>query len=189
MNLSRIILKIFNRVADYLHSSAARSQGSVGRGTRFGQGGGIVNIHGDKNRVTIGDNGYIAASLQIFAHEGRIEIGDWFYIGPRSTVWSSNPDGVKIGNRVLISFDVHIHDTNSHPMNPNARFQQTQHILTKGHPKKDPGIASEPIVIGDDVWIGAGARIMKGVTIGNGAIISAGAIVRTDVPPNSLVRS
>lgn len=167
----------------------ARQSGIIDPSTRFGPDGELLNIHGDRERVRIGRNGFIHGSLQVFAHEGRLEIGDWFYLGPRSTVWSSSPGGVKIGNRVLVSFDVHIHDTNSHPMDPKARFAQTEAIFLRGHPRTDPGISAAPVVIGDDVWIGAGAMIFKGVTIGDRAIIGARAIVAEDVPADALIRA
>ena len=167
----------------------SREGAIIGRRTTFGTGAEIFNIHGDRSRVSIGADGCLNGHLQVFAHEGRIEIGDWFYLGPGSTVWSSDPKGIKIGNRVLVSSNVAIHDTNSHPMDPKKRFSQTEAIWRTGHPRTDPGIRSAPVTIGDDVWIGMGAIIMKGVTIGDRSIISAGAIVRSDVPANSLVRA
>ncbi|WP_285804311.1 acyltransferase [Mesorhizobium mediterraneum] len=126
--------------------------------------------------------------MQVFAHEGRIKIDDWFYLGPGSTIWSSDPVGIKIGKHVHVSWGVAIHDTNSHPMDPQKRFAQMQAIFREGHPRVDPGIRSAPITIGDDVWIGNSAMIMKGVTIGDRAVISAGSIVRSDVPADALVR-
>lgn len=188
MNAARVLLKAHARFGDYLRSRSAASHGLLGPGVKFGQGGEIVNLHGDRSRVKIGAQSYVAGSVQVFAHEGRVNIGEWFYLGPRSTVWSSSPGGVTIGKRVLVSFDVHIHDTNSHPMEAEARFAQTRAILTTGHPKVDPGITASPVVIGDDVWIGAGAMIMRGVTIGDRAIIGARSIVREDVPADTLVR-
>jgi maltose O-acetyltransferase len=189
VSVFRTYQRLRRRLSTHLATGAARSSGIIGPGSRFGPGGEILNIHGDQSRVRIGANGFVDGSLQVFAHEGRIDIGDWFYLGPRSTVWSSSPGGVKIGNRVLVSFDVHIHDTNSHPMDPEARFAQTEAIFLRGHPRTDPGISAAPVIIGDDVWIGHGAVIMKGVTIGDRAIIGARAIVRQDVPADSLIRS
>jgi maltose O-acetyltransferase len=177
------------RMAGYVALQAAKSSGVIGPGCRFGPNGEILNIHGARNRVRIGANSFVDGSLQVFAHEGRIDIGEWFYLGPRSTIWSSSPGGVKIGNRVLVSFDVHIHDTNSHPMDPVARFGQTEDIFLRGHPRTDPGISAAPVVIGDDVWIGQGAVIMKGVTIGDRAIIGARSFVRENVPADALIRS
>ncbi|WP_287185197.1 acyltransferase [Mesorhizobium sp.] len=148
----------------------------------------IFNIHGDKSRVSIGADSHLDGHLQVFAHEGRINIDDWFYLGPGSTIWSSDPVGIKIGKHVHVSWGVAIHDTNSHPMDPQKRFAQMQAIFREGHSRVDPGIRSAPITIGDDVWIGNSAMIMKGVTIGDRAIISAGSIVRSDVPADALVR-
>jgi acetyltransferase-like isoleucine patch superfamily enzyme len=149
----------------------------------------LNNISRSKDRIKIGDHARIRGELLVFAHSGTITIGDWFYIGPRSTIWSSDPSGIVIGHRVLISMDVHVHDTNSHPTNHLHRFQQTRDIFLNGHPSENPGIRSAPIIIGDDVWIGMGAIILKGVNIGNRAIISARAIVTSDIPDDGFVPS
>ncbi|OJX71447.1 MAG: hypothetical protein BGO93_08485 [Mesorhizobium sp. 65-26] len=161
----------------------------IGPRTTFGPGAEIYNIHGERSRVKIGANCHIGGHLQIFAHEGRIEIGDFFVLQDGCKVWSSDPVGIKIGKGVIVASGAIIHDTNSHPMDAEKRFAQTVAIMKTGHPRVDPGIRSAPVIIGDYVWIGTGAKILKGVTIGDGAIISAGAIVRSDVPPGTLVRA
>ncbi|TIP25785.1 MAG: acyltransferase [Mesorhizobium sp.] len=189
MRIFSAILAIRRRFLSWVATGAARENAIIGARTRFGAGAEIFNIHGDRSRVSIGSDCHLDGHLQVFAHEGRIVIGDWFYLGAGSTVWSSDPTGIKIGNRVLVSSHVAIHDTNSHPMDPKKRFAQTEAIWRTGHPRIDPGIRSAPVTIGDDVWIGTGAMIMKGVTIGDRAIISAGAIVRSDVPADALVRA
>ncbi|RWK37346.1 DapH/DapD/GlmU-related protein [Mesorhizobium sp.] len=189
MRVFSIILALRRRFWSWIATGAARESAIIGRRTTFGAGAEIFNIHGDRSRVSIGADGRLDGHLQVFAHEGRIEIGDWFYLGAGSTVWSSDPKGIKIGNRVLVSSNVAIHDTNSHPMDAKKRFAQTEAIWRTGHPRTDPSIRSAPVTIGDDVWIGTGAIIMKGVTIGDRSIISAGAIVRSDVPADSLVRA
>ncbi|TIN80000.1 DapH/DapD/GlmU-related protein [Mesorhizobium sp.] len=183
MRVFSIILALRRRFWSWIATGAARESAIIGPRTRFGAGAEIFNIHGDRSRVKIGADG------RVFAHEGRIEIGDWFYLGAGSTIWSSDPKGIKIGNRVLVSSNVAIHDTNSHPMDAKKRFAQTEAIWRTGHPRTDPGIRAAPVTMGDDVWIGTGAIIMKGVTIGDRSIISAGAIVRSDVPADSLVRA
>lgn len=182
------ILAIRRRFLRALATRAARENARLGPGTVFGPEGEVVNIARDPARIVIGRNGYIAGALQVFAHGGRIRIGDWCYVGPQSTIWSSDAAGVELGDRVLISWGVHVHDTDSHPLDSAARFAQTQAILTTGHPRTDPGIRSAPVRIGNDVWIGTGAMIFKGVTIGDGAIIGARAIVRRDVPAGGIVR-
>jgi acetyltransferase-like isoleucine patch superfamily enzyme len=88
---------------------------------------------------------------------------------------------------VLISHGVNIHDTNSHPIDAEARHAHFRHIIQYGHPRSDIDIKAAPIIIGDDVWIGFGAIILKGVTIGKGAIVAAGALVTRDVAPFTIV--
>jgi acetyltransferase-like isoleucine patch superfamily enzyme len=149
--------------------------------------GSVVNIAANPERIVVGANSQIRGELLVFAHGGKIEIGEWCYVGPGTTIWSSDQTGIQIGARVLISMGVVIHDTNSHPTNPEERFEQTKSIFTRGHPTDELSIKSSPIIIGDDVWIGFGAVIMKGVTIGHRAIIGARAIVRQDVPDDGFV--
>jgi acetyltransferase-like isoleucine patch superfamily enzyme len=147
----------------------------------------FVNIAANPSRIFVGANSQIRGELLVFAHSGKIEIGEWCYIGPGTTIWSSDSTGIKLGARVLVSMGVAIHDTNSHPTNPVERFEQTKAIFTNGHPTEGVSIKSSPITIGDDVWIGFGAVVMKGVTIGHRAIIGARAIVREDVPNDGFV--
>ncbi|TIP07790.1 MAG: acyltransferase [Mesorhizobium sp.] len=187
MRIFSTVLALRRRLWSWIATGAARESAIIGDRTRFGPAAEIFNIHGDRSRVRIGTDCVLDGHLQVFAHEGRIEIGDWFYMGAGSTIWSSDPVGIKIGKGVLVSSGVAIHDTNSHPMDPEKRFAQTVAIFRTGHPRTDPGIRSAPVIIGDDVWIGTGAMIMKGVTIGDRAVISARAIVRSDVPPDGFV--
>jgi acetyltransferase-like isoleucine patch superfamily enzyme len=187
MGAASTILALRRRFWAAIATSAAKEQAILGERTRFGEEGGISNIFGDRSRISIGAEGFIRGHLQVFAHEGSIVIGDWFYAGPGSTIWSSDASGIKIGDRVLVSWGVHIHDTNSHPLEAKQRFAQTEAILKRGHPNVDPGIRSAPVTIGNDVWICTGAMIMKGVTIGDRAIISAHSIVRKDVPADGFV--
>jgi acetyltransferase-like isoleucine patch superfamily enzyme len=150
--------------------------------------GNIVNIGGNPSRIDIGDSSHIRGDLLVFASGGRIKIGQWCYVGPRSTIWSSDSQGIQIGDRVLISMDVHIHDTNSHPLDAEKRFAQTKSILVSGHIIDGSDIKSSPISIGNDVWIGFGAVIHRGVRIGDRAIIGARAVVTHDVPEDGMLR-
>lgn len=94
-----------------------------------------------------------------------LQIGEYCSIGDRSQIHCGNQ--VKIGNYVLISWDVNI-------------IEYDYHAPGGGHP------VPRPIIIEDEVWIGARCIIAKGVTIGKGAIIGAGSVVVKDVPPFTL---
>jgi len=94
---------------------------------------------------------------------------------------------VQIGNRVLISHSVNIHDTNSHSLSAQSRHRHFLDIFVDRASGGLDDIGSRPIIIEDDAWVGFGAAILKGVTIGRGAIVSACSVVTKDVPPFTIV--
>ncbi len=145
----------------------------------------IRNLHGDPQRIRIGQNTFLRGELLVFAHAGQLTIGDDCYVGDGTRIWSSAR--IDIGDRVLISHGVNIHDTNSHPLDAGQRHAHFMHIVQFGHPRGDLDIKAEPITIGSDVWIGFGAIILKGVTVGTGAIVAAGSVVTHSVPPFAIV--
>jgi len=140
----------------------------------------VFNLRNTKSEITVGANSHILGELLTFAHAGSIEIGDYCYIGENSRIWSAQK--IKIGNRVLISHNVNVHDCDGHPVDPIARHKHFIQIVNSGHPKAFSEMPSSPVVIGDDAWIGFNASILKGVTIGRGAIIGAGSVVTCNVP-------
>ncbi len=171
-----------------LVKTADGARGAVlGPATRVLEAGRIRNLGKSRDNIRIGPNGRINGEVLVFRHAGRIVVGDWFYLGAGSTIWSSDPEGILIGDRVLISMNVHIHDTNSHALDHEQRFLHTQEMMLLGHPETNPGIRSRPIVIGDDVWIGFGASILKGVRIGHRAIIGAQSVITEDVPDDAVI--
>ncbi|PZO19274.1 MAG: acyltransferase [Leptolyngbya foveolarum] len=146
----------------------------------------VENLCGMPETVSIGCNSVIRGQLLVFAHGGKISIGEDCYLGEGSRIWSA--ESVTVGNRVLVSHNVNIHDTNSHSINCETRYQHILEIMSKGHPKKNNvDIVSQSIVIEDDVWIGFNSTVLKGVRIGRGAIIAAGAVVTKNVPEFSIV--
>ncbi len=149
----------------------------------------INNLSGHADRISIGNNTHVRGRLLIYAHGGRISIGDWSYVGVRTEIWSMN--SISIGNRVLIAHDVNIHDGTAHSMDHLERHEHYRQLIEKGHPRTTdelPGVQSTPVVIEDDVWVSFGATILRGVTIGKRSVIAAGSIVTQDVPPDSLYR-
>jgi acetyltransferase-like isoleucine patch superfamily enzyme len=155
-----------------------------GKNTRFTSKAIVQNTFRDNNRIKIGNNCNIGGYLMLFGHGGNIEIGDDSFIGEDTRIWSAKK--IKIGNRVLISHSVNIHDNISHPLDSSERHFDYKHIMSIGF-RKENNIKEEEIIIEDDVWIGFNATIMRGVKIGKGAIIGAYSFVTKDVEEYSVV--
>ena len=144
----------------------------------------VYNVRQKRSVIRVGPNTAIARELLTFAHGNRIVIGEWCYVGEGSRIWSA--EHVSIGDRVLISHNVNIHDTNSHSLHAKARHKHFVDMMRHGHPRVLEGVNSAAVVIEDDVWVGINASILKGVTIGAKSVIAAGSTVTKDVPPKSL---
>jgi len=140
----------------------------------------IRNIFGHTSAIKIGKQSFIAGELLTFARGGRIEIGEWCYVGEGARIWSSTH--IKIGDRVLISHNVNIFDSLTHSLNAAKRHEQFRSIMLHGHPR-EIDLGERPVEISDDVWIGANSCILRGVTIGAGSVIGAASVVTHNVPP------
>lgn len=138
-----------------------------------------------RERIIVGSHSRVLAILETLGHGGSIEIGSNCFIGENTRIWSAT--SVKIGDRVLISHDVNIHDSNSHSISAASRARHFQQIFSGGHPKYLTDVPTEKIVIKNDAWIGFGASVLKGVTIGEGAIVGAHSMVTKDVAPYAIV--
>ncbi len=146
----------------------------------------INNTRRNRDAISIGENTHVLGDLLTFAHDGQIIIGEWSYIGKASRVWSGKK--ISIGNRVLISHNVNIFDSLTHPIDCNDRYAHYVEVVTNGFPAElEVDLDEAAVVIEDDVWIGCQAIIMRGVTIGKGSIVAAGAVVTKDVPSLSIV--
>ena len=144
----------------------------------------IQNNSGDKNRIIIGDNSWIRGHLQVH-NTGLILIGNDSFIGPDSRIWAKKK--ITIGNRVLISHNVNIHDNNSHPLNSRLRHQDFQFIFKNMDLQDSIDLSEADIIIEDDAWIGFNATVLKGVTIGKGAIVGANTVITKDVPAFAVI--
>ena len=145
----------------------------------------IENFLRNRDSIVIGSNARIAGELLVFAHGGRIQVGDDCFIGEGTRIWSAN--SAKIGHRVLISHAVNIHDTNSHSTSAASRHAHMSAIRSTGHPAHLPDVTDSPVVVEDDVWIGFNAVVLKGVRIGRGAVVGAGSVVTRNVAPFTVV--
>lgn len=144
----------------------------------------VHNIREQRQAIRVGAHTHLKGELLTFAHGGEISIGEYCYVGEQSHIWSAAR--ISIGDRVLISHNVNIFDSLTHPISPAERHRHYQHIITCGHPAQ-VDLGEAPIRIGNDAWIGCLAIVLRGVTIGEGAVVGAGSVVSEDVPPFSIV--
>ena len=182
---ARAVLAARRRAVSALRTWAARDEAELQPGARLIESGAVYNIRGVRGAIKVGTGSVVAGDLLTFAHGGRIAIGSWCYVGANTRIWSAA--SIDIGDRVLISHNVNIHDCDSHPREPLMRHRQFVAIATSGHPRGIDGIEAAPIRIEDDAWIGFNVTILKGVTVGARSIVGAGSIVTSDIPVDSVV--
>jgi acetyltransferase-like isoleucine patch superfamily enzyme len=169
---------------DYLiQRLMGRATCELSQGSRLSSSARIRNISGDSKMISVGKHCHIQGELLVFAHGGRITIGDWCYVGEGTRIWSAA--SIVLGDRVLVSHSVNIFDNLTHPIKAADRHTQVEQIMTRGHPR-ELTLGEQPVTIQDDAWVGAGAFVLRGVTLGQGAIVAAGAIVTKDVPAFSI---
>jgi acetyltransferase-like isoleucine patch superfamily enzyme len=139
----------------------------------------IRNAAGDSVRIRVGRKTLVAGELLVFAHGGEIKVGEWSYVGEGARIWSAG--SIHIGNRVLISHNVNIFDSLTHPLLAQERHTHFKTIVGSGHPATI-NLGERPVVVEDDAWIGANAIVLRGVNVGKGAVIGAGAVVTRNIP-------
>ena len=138
-----------------------------------------------KSAVSVGEQSLIMGELLVIPPSGKINIGDWCYVGPDAKIWSMS--SITIGDRVFISHGVQIFDNNSHSLSASERHSRYRELRIEGHHLQREKVKSCPVMIEDDVWVGFNVAIMKGVTVGRGAVVGAGAVVVHDVLPYAVV--
>ncbi len=115
---------------------------------------------------------------------GLLEVGDDCTLVGAVFMCAEN---VRLGRRVIVSYNATIADSDFHPRDPELRKQDALANAPEGNRSRRPAVVARPVVIEDDVWIGIGAIVLKGVHIGRGARIGAGAVVTRDVPAGATV--
>jgi acetyltransferase-like isoleucine patch superfamily enzyme len=151
---------------------------------RFQRSAEVINNQNNRRSIIVGAHTVVAGELLVFADGGQIRLGDYCFVGKHARIWSVAE--ISIGNRVLISHNVNIHDSISHSLSAAERHEHFKGIFL-GRQLRLDNVPRSAVVIEDDVWIGFNASIMQGVHIGQGAIIAAGAIVNKDVPPYTII--
>jgi len=135
--------------------------------------------------VRIGSRTLFMGEISVVAPAGKVDIGEWCYIGPNSKIWAMGT--IAIGSRVFISHGVQIFDNNSHSLGAGERHDRFRELQTFGRHLQREQVTCRQVRIEDDVWIGFNAAILKGVKVGRGAIVGACAVVTDDVPEYAVV--
>jgi acetyltransferase-like isoleucine patch superfamily enzyme len=94
---------------------------------------------------------------------------------------------IRLGNRVFVSFNVVLADTDFHPIDPAQRMADAIAVSPLANGRQRPPIGTAPVIIEDDVWLGANVTVLKGVRIGAGAFVEPGSLVTRDVPSRARV--
>jgi len=115
---------------------------------------------------------------------GRIVIAEDCYVGDDCILDSA--EAIVIGRNTMLAHGVSVFDNDSHPMDLEARMQQTV-AYRSGRAATAPRPAAAPVRIGEGVWIGCNSFIGKGVSIADGSVVAAHSVVTKDVPANCLV--
>ena len=115
---------------------------------------------------------------------GFVEVGDDSVLVGAAFMCAEH---IRIGQRVILSYNVTIADSDFHPRDPGQRKLDAIANAPEGNRALRPAVIARPVVIGDDAWIGIGAIILKGVRIGRGGRVGAGAVVTSDVPEGASV--
>ena len=121
-------------------------------------------------RFSLGSHSVVESFSCINNAVGDVIIGDHTRIGLHNTIIGP----VTIGSHVNLAQGITITALNHNFEDATRRIDEQ-------------GVATTPVVIGDDVWIGACAVVLPGVTIGSHCVVAAGAVITCDVPDNTLV--
>jgi acetyltransferase-like isoleucine patch superfamily enzyme len=185
IKITRKVFRVPMRIFEFLEDKRKREGCIAGVGVLLAPRSGIGNFQSDPSSIRIGANTQVYGELLVFAHGGKIEIGEACFIGANSRIWSV--DEITIGNRVQIAHDVNIHDNNSHSLSAHSRYLHFAQLFSNDSPELIEDVSMSKVVIEDDVWVGYGASILKGVRVGNGAVVGAASMVTKDVPAYAIV--
>jgi acetyltransferase-like isoleucine patch superfamily enzyme len=181
----RSALHLWTGLAQRWREQSQRRHCVIGAGTRLLPTGSIVNQQTRREAIAIGANSWVAGQLLVFPHAGRIEVGDFCYIGDGSRVWSALH--VAIGSRVFLAHGVNVHDNDAHSLSAQTRHEHFRQLVTRGQADFVEDFGSAAVRIEDDAWIGFNSTILKGVRVGRGAVVGACALVTRDVEPYTIV--
>lgn len=157
----------------------------VGRNCYLENKGGFGRFFSERDPGLVLGDGVAVYTWTSFSieREGFMEVGDETVLVGAQFMCAEH---IRIGSRVVISYNVTIADSDFHPRDPDVRREDVR-ALAPGSTRPRPPLDSSPVSVDDGAWIGIGALILKGVHIGAGAHVGAGSVVTRDVPANARV--
>ena len=125
------------------------------------------------------------AALRSVAVAGRIEIGQYSYVGQQSEIRDTRIGRFcSLARRLAIGLAEHPVDRmSSHPFAFGGATGFGEDAYLAGLVSDSPPPPGRGVEIGHDVWLGNGVFVRRGVTIGTGTVVAAGAVVTRDLPP------
>ena len=134
--------------------------------------------------AVIGEHCTLEGVQFAIGRNGQLTIGNYCYFSHAVLLCE---ESLRIGNYVMLSWNVTIADTDFHPVAPAERILDAIACSPLGQGRARPAIPRLPVIIDDDVWVGPCVTILKGVHIGAGAFIEAGSLVTRDVPARARI--
>ena len=187
--LTKKLLKVFQKLKrlderERIENLKKNPNLKVGSNVLFQDTSSVWFYNENKGEITIGDNSWICGDITSQGAGGNVSIGSDTFIGVGTRIWSNKL--ISIGNRVQISHNCNILDSDTHPINPEERYRNWKNFRAGDH-SSNCDYNAEAIVIEDDPWIGANVTVLKGVHIGKGAIVGTGSVVTKSVPDYAVV--
>lgn len=125
-----------------------------------------------EGRVIFNGKANFATGISIRVDRGNLTFGKNFTAN-RNCFFSCT-ENIKIGNDVLVGWNVNIRDTDGHPI---FNLDNTKTMINE----------NKPVEIGNHVWVGANVDILKGVVIPDDCIIGYNSCVTKKFTDNNCV--
>jgi len=130
-----------------------------------------IVIHGNHNRLVVGEGCVVGGFIEICGDGNEITIGDHSLVSGNVRITAYGGKYIRIGSSCLIANLSDIRTTDSHSI-----FDAQGDRIN----------CDKNIEIGDRVWLAREVLVLKGAIIGNDSVIGARSIVTIEIPPNSL---
>lgn len=132
-----------------------------------------ITLFTQKSVLLIGKNCYFRKFCSVVVSDGRLKIGDNFFMNNHSSLNCMGE--IEIGDNCLFGESVKLYDHNyDYRKNDGLPFNK------KGHRRGK-------ISIGHNCWLGSNCVVLMGVTIGDNVIVGANTVVHKDIPSGTIL--